>query len=343
MQAHTDIRWCNARKVDLRQSADVIPAVRFNLDTKWPKPDRLPPGVNPGQLLTNAMNPGLGVRELHRAGITGERVHVAIVDYDIQGFHPEYARQIVEIHRVNTKGGPSMHGPAVASLLVGQNCGTAPGARVHFIVTPDGSNDAAHDAEALRWVMSRNKQLPAAEQIRIVSVSASPSGRARYRFRNSDQWDAAVREAEATGLLVIDGTEHHSFVGPCNLDPSDPENPAKVRPVLAKGLPEFFKGRILVPTGPRTTAEEYHRKEHSYQYCGFQKETSFGAGSSWAMPYCAGVLAMGLQLQPDLSAADLRALLFQTAYTLPGGEKVIDPKGFIEAVKKLDPWPDGSE
>lgn len=330
---YQDVRWGNARKLDLRQRAEILPALWFNQSTRWPAADKLPPGLDPAAMLTNAMNPGLGVRELHRAGVTGQGVHVAIIDYDIQGTHPEYANNLVEIQRINTKGGPSMHGPAVASLLVGAHCGTAPGARLHFLVVPDGVADATHDAQALHWIIKRNEGVAPNERIRIVSVSSAPSGRAQFRFRNPELWDAAVRDAEAAGLLVIDGTEHHGFLGPCNLDRSDPENPAKCRVIYARGAASFFKGRLLVPTGPRTTAEEYYRGENSYQYCGLQKDTTFSSGSSWAMPYASGVAALGLQLRPELSAADLKRLLFESAYVLESGEKVINPKAFIAAVR----------
>ncbi len=68
----------------------------------------------------------------------------------------------------------SMHGPAVASLLVGQRCGTAPGARLYYLATPDPGFDGRNQAEALDWVLEKNKSLPLQERIRVVYVSTSP-------------------------------------------------------------------------------------------------------------------------------------------------------------------------
>jgi len=330
---YQDVRWKNLKKVNLRYDTGLIRTLRFNQKTRWPKVERLPPNFNPGQLLTNAMNPGLGLRELHRDGITGKGVHVAIIDYSIEGEHPEYADQIVEIHRIANAHSPSMHGPAVASLLVGRNCGTAPDAKLHFIVVPDGDTDATYYAEGLEWILKKNASVPSSEKIRIVSISGTPSGRAVWRYRNSARYDEAATRAQTAGLLIVDGTEHRGFVGPCNLDPTEPENPTRCRPILARSKPDYYAGRILAPTGPRTTAEEYYRGTYHYQYCGLQKDTLLSAGSSWSMPYCTGVLALGLQLRPDISAFEMKDLLFRSAHILPDGSKIIDPKSFIAVVK----------
>jgi len=54
---------------------------------------------------------------------------------------------------------------------------------------------------------------------------------------------------------------------------------------------------------------------------------------SRSIPYCAGVLALGWQLRPDLSGPEMRALLFQSAHVREDGAKIIHPKAFIELVK----------
>ena len=58
---------------------------------------------------------------------------------------------------------------------------------------------------------------------------------------------------------------------------------------------------------------------------------------SWAIPYCAGVLAMGWQIRPDLPAEQMKELLFESAYTKKDGAKIIDPKKFIRIVKTAKP------
>ncbi len=335
IRPHDDVRWVSLRRLDLRHHAELLPTLGFNLRTRWPKPERLPAGFDPARMLTNAMNPGLGVRELHRQGITGRGVRVAIVDFNVVGRHPEYSERLVTLHRLEgvSPAQGSMHGPAVLSLLAGRNCGTAPEACVYFVATSDPGGDAAEQAHALDWILEQNCDFPPAERIRVVSISAAPSGPALHPYRNGQLYDEACDRAEAAGVLVIDGTVLRGFVGPCALDPADPEDPGRCRPVLARGRPDYFAGRILCPTSPRTTAEEYGDHVRGYQYCGVQKETLAAAGSSWSMPYAAGVAAMGWQVRPELTPADMRALLRETARVLPGGERIIDPPAFIARLR----------
>lgn len=65
--------------------------------------------------------------------------------------------------------------------------------------------------------------------------------------------------------------------------------------------------------------------------------TYFGNGGlSWATPYLAGVLALGLQVNPSAAPEDLFAAVIETAWTF-GEEgmmgKLLNPVGFLDAVR----------
>jgi hypothetical protein len=241
--------------------------------------------------------------------------------------HPEFAGKIAAYHDTGCGSKSSMHGPAVASLLVGTHCGTAPEARVYYAAAPSWTGNAAYYAKALDWIIKQSRALPSAKTIRVVSVSAAPSGAGSPFKKDPEAWDQAYTRAEAAGILVLDCTRHHGFIGPCWNDASDPESVAK----CTAGFPgRPFRGRpdrILVPTSPRTTAEEYNKGDHSHQYCG-------RGGLSWAIPYCGGVLALGWQLRPEMPPQQIRDLLFQSAHEKHKGVKIIDPKAFIRLVKE---------
>lgn len=335
VKAHQDVRWKDMSRLDLREPAEMIPTLWFNQKSVWPEAARLPAGVDPNALLEAGKNPGLGVRELHRQGITGKGVSVAIIDYRLHRGHPEYKGKIAEFHDLSGQSHGSMHGPAVASLLVGTECGTAPEATLYFVAVPDGEADAAKFAEGLDWIVATNETLASESKIRVVSVSAGPSGPAARPMRNGEKWDQAMERAQAAGLLVLDCTRHHGFLGPCNLDPAHPEDPARCTPVPARGETDFFAGRLLAPVGPRTTAEEYDRGSYGYQYCGLFKETVQFNGTSWTCPYVAGVLALGWQVRPDLSAAQMRRLLVDSAFVRPDGAKIIHPAAFLDRVRAM--------
>jgi len=72
-------------------------------------------------------------------------------------------------------------------------------------------------------------------------------------------------------------------------------------------------------------AEEYTAGEYGYQYWG-------RGGQSWAVPYVAGVLAMGWQVNPEMGNDEAKALLFETAVAGSNGGNIINPAAFIAAV-----------
>lgn len=224
-----------------------------------------------------------------------------------------------------------MHGPAVTSLFVGTQCGTAPDAKVYYAAAPSWKKDSAYYAKALDWLIEQNEKLGASKKIRVVSVSAAPSGPGSPFDQNNRMWDDACARAEAAGILVLDCTDHHGFISRCYLDAKSPDNVARCTPGSPKSsVFTTMPTRIYAPTCPRTTAEQYDKDQFSYQYCGT-------GGLSWAIPYAAGVLAMGWQVNPELSAEQMKSLFFESAYTQRNGAKIINPKKFIVLVKKTEP------
>ncbi len=283
------------------------------------------------RVIGDGKNPGLGVRALHAQGITGAGVSVAIIDQNLAGTdHPEYKGKVVMYKDVGTGASPSagsMHGPAVLSLLVGESAGTAPGARVYYAAAPSWLADAHYYAEALKWIIGENARLPAGKKIRVVSVSAAPSGPGSPFTKNNAEWDDAVTKAVKAEILVLDCTMTYGRIGPCYYDPEDPESMEKAAPGWPSQPPASVQGRLLAPTSYRATAEEYASGSPGWQYTG-------QGGLSWGIPWASGVLAMGWQVNPSLGPDQIMKLLDDSAYVGKDGAKIIDPGAFIEAVKK---------
>jgi subtilisin family serine protease len=323
VKEYDDVRFKDMSKLDLSAKPALPATLTFNEKTVWP--DGLPVDVK--ELLSGAMNPGLGVRKLHEEGLTGKGVNVAIIDQPLYQDHPEFTGKIAGYHDVGCESESSMHGPGVLSLLVGTKCGTAPGARVYHVAAPSWTADTAYQAKALDWIVEQNAKLPAKEKIRVVSISAAPSGPGSPFTKNNNMWDPACKRAEEAGIMVLDCTSHHGFLGPCYYDATAPDDVSKCKagfPSRPGPMPKM--DRLLVPCSPRTTAEEYIKGECGYQYCG-------QGGLSWGIPYCAGVLAMGWQARPDLTPAQMRDLLFKSAYKTEEGTPIINPPEFIRMVK----------
>lgn len=323
IKAYQDVRFRDMTGLDLSAKPDLPATLNFNQATIWPAARR----GEAKDLLSSAMNPGLGIRKLHHDGLTGKGVTVAIIDQPLYQDHPEFSGKIAVYHDVGCESETSMHGPSVASLLVGTQCGTAPDARLYFVAAPSWTSDTAYYARALDWIVEQNAKLPPADKIRVVSVSAAPSGPGSPFEKNTEMWDPACERVEKAGILVLDCTSHHGFIAPCYYDAADSENVSRCKPGFPGYPGTLAKGeRLLVPCSPRTTAEEYLKGQCSYQYCG-------RGGLSWAIPYCTGVLALGWQARPDLNAAQMRELLFKSAYKAADGSLIINPQEFIQMVK----------
>jgi subtilisin family serine protease len=283
------------------------------------------------QILNLGMNPGLGVRELHAQGITGKGVTVAIIDQNMILDHPEFQDKVIKYRDMGTNQPAtigSMHGPAVTSLLAGNNIGTAPDVKVYYAAIPTWLYDAQYFADALDWIIAENKKLPNEEKIRVVSVSAIPSGM-WSEYKNMDAWDAAYKRATEAGILVLDCTYEQGITLACTYDLHDPDNPTKCIPNWGLGPVNPPHKRINIPTS-RTSATEGESYCFSYQFTGI-------GGLSWTVPYLTGVLAMGWQVNPNLTGAQLLDLLYDSAYEInyktEGTVMVINPRGFIDLVK----------
>jgi serine protease AprX len=283
------------------------------------------------RVIEEGKNPGLGVRGLHAQGVTGAGVAVAIIDQNLPGTgHPEYKGKVVKYQDFGTGQTEfmgSMHGPAVLSLLVGGQAGTAPEARVYYAAAPSWTGDASFYGKALRWLVDENEKLPSGGKIRVVSVSASPSGPGSPFTKNGADWDSAVKLAASKGILVLDCTQTYGRIGPCYYDPADPDNVQQATP----GWPGQAGGAraplLLAPTSYRSQAESYNEREASWQYTG-------RGGLSWGIPWAAGVLAMGWQVSPSLTPDAIMKLLADTAYQRPDGSRIIDPVRFIDEARK---------
>ncbi|MBF0566935.1 MAG: hypothetical protein HQK89_17050 [Nitrospirae bacterium] len=274
-------------------------------------------------VLLDGMNPGLGIRQLHKQGITGKGVNVAIIDQNLAQdlAHPEYSGKIVRYADMGCNQAPSrgsFHGPAVTSLLVGTRIGTAPEASVFYAAAPSWTKDAKYQADALEWIIGQNRLLPANQKIRVVSISAAPSGAGSPFNKNQATWDAAVSHARQEGILVLDCTTQNGITLRSLYDYDHPEDVTKIT-VLGGA-----NNRLLVPVN-RTIAKEYENGKLSYIHDG-------KGGLSWTIPYVAGVLAMGWQVRPGLTADQMVGLLFESAF-VKDGNKIINPTEFIKRVQ----------
>lgn len=281
------------------------------------------------QVMENGKNPGLGIRAIHEQGITGKGVYVAVIDQPLLPDHPEIAGKIAAYYDTGCgqdEDTGSMHGPAVTSLLAGNDVGVAPDAKVYYAAAPSWAGDGEYFAKGLYWIIEENKKLPDDEKIRVVSVSAAPSGEGHYGTaftKNLSAWGEAVHAAKEDGILVLDCT---GFVAPAFYNPSDPDNVSACTGGYPKKNFQIPSSQIGVPASYRTAAVEYFAGSPSFEYYG-------EGGLSWGIPYAAGVLALGWQINPSLDQDQIVQILFDTCSIAGDGSNIVNPPAFIEAVQ----------
>lgn len=321
------IQYDDVRDLDLRNMTYNIEDIKtywFNEKTNFGRNESY--AVN---IIEKGKNPGLGVRLVHENGITGFGVKVGIIDENMFLNHPEFDGKIVGykdfyIDRQQVRA--SMHGSSVTSILVGETIGVAPNAEVYYAVVPSNLGDSKYYADALLWLIEINKTLPVDDKIRVVSVSAAPSGEGSLFDKNNDKWDEAVQLAKEEDILVLDCTTTYGFILPGYYDIEDPDDFS----LFKIGSPNYdmeemlFQDYIFAP-GIRTLAEEYIDKEPSFHYSG-------QSGHSWSIPYIAGTLALGWEVDSTLTGNEIIEILFDTAYKLEDGNKVVNPIKFIEYI-----------
>ncbi|MDD3669175.1 MAG: S8/S53 family peptidase [Alphaproteobacteria bacterium] len=297
------------------------------------------------EMLERAKDPGLGVRALHRRGWTGKGVSVAIIDQPLLIEHPEYAGRVRYYREIGfseytretgkTHKQASYHGPAVASLSVGKECGTAPGADLVFVAThnwlpvPAGvtGRDSTYECASIRHVLELNRTLPESEKIRCLSCSFGRNDDYKYEERQ-----ALFKQAEEEGIMVFGGY-YPSTIGRliCGLE----RDVAKTDEVSAY-CPEREWGKrnhLLIP-------------EHQRAFAAASGGYIYGekGGYSWTCPYMAGVVACALQAYPDFARQKgwpdkMWAEMWNTGVSLDKKDKtasrVINPPGLVDRMLEL--------
>lgn len=327
LKSRTDLRALRmtplkVRKADFRGKTPQLLKCLFDTLTPWPD-GRMPEDFNPDEIIQKASDPGLGIRELHRQGINGKDIKVAIIDFPFLQEHEEYKEKVVDFRLTNgnnldTIKKPATHGTALASLLVGETCGVAPGAKLYFWGT-DTKPDYSGEIAALKDILDFNQGKELKERIRIATISKGLN----KDYKKFKTFKKVLKKAHANGLTVIRVFDWLRGAG-CHIerDRSKPTN-YDVWYYFEGYENELESGNFYVPCDYRTTASESGPCEYTYN--GF-------AGLSFGVAYFSGVAALGLQVKPELKPDEIIELIRSTGTNFNRG-KLINPSAFIRVLQ----------
>lgn len=316
-----DLRTSDLSKLDLRKSIEDLMDATFDHRTVWPASEKMPRDFDWQRIMELGKNPGLGVRSLHKEGITGRGVRIAIIDQPLQVDHREYADRLQlyeEIHvRHNTVA--QMHGPAVASIAVGQTVGVAPEAELFYIAQfnfdweKEGAPTLQYLAQGINRILEINEQLPPDNKIRVISISKgwTPNDIPDKEYKLIME---AGQNAQAAGMLVMCMSVQR-FHEECHFNGLG-RSPLANPDVFESYEPGWFytkefwagghrpnKGSFWVPMGARTTASPSGIDEYVYYRTG---------GGSWCPPYITGLYALAVQVDPAITPERFWSLAART-------------------------------
>jgi subtilisin family serine protease len=338
-----DVRSCDISGENLGMVKD-INNLTFDTDTTWP--EVLPEGFDPKKLLGYNKNPGLGIRALHKKGITGKGVSIAIIDQGLLLEHEQYKDNIMLYERVHCSDDTAqMHGPAVASIAIGKDIGVAPKAKLYYVASTFGHfTDTGYDfdasimADAILRVLEVNKKLDKEDKIRVISISRGYS----RRDKGYEELQAAIKKADEDNVFVLTTSTNEYYQG-FNLFgmdrdyEQDPEEISSYEPVYwvadeYYNHPDFYKDYLLFPIGSRTIAGCTNTDSYAL---------SRNGGLSWGVPWCAGLYALCCQVKPEITPQEFIDAACSTSVTTEieyNGKsysfgKIINPEDIIKKIK----------
>lgn len=329
-----DLRSKDLTNFDLSDRLNDLLHASFDDKTQWP--DKIPGEFNPQMLMELGKNPGLGIRELHKRGITGKGVGIAIIDQTLLVDHIEYKEQLKLYEEIHSMGEhAAMHGPAVASIAVGKSVGVAPEADLYYIAETHGTFDRGGRFEwDLSWlaqsidrIVEINKMLAAGEKIRVISISLGIVG-----FNGYNQVLDSINKASEEGIYTV-YVESDPYFG-LGRDPlKSPDDITSFTKADLWKNKKYGSSKLLVPMDNRCTASPTGVEDYVFYS---------GGGLSWTAPYIAGLYALTCQVKPDITPDIFwrEALDTTDAIALDGGKqeelsKIVNPTRLIERIEKI--------
>ena len=313
-----DMRWCDLSEFDLSFITD-LQLINFSTQTVWP--DSLPEGFDPDIIVELGKNPGLGIRALHDAGITGEGVGIAIIDGALLLDHEQYRHNLMYYERIHCPAEHAeFHGSLVSSIAVGQDTGVAPDAKLYYIATQMGhftrlgtfDFDAGIVADCIYRILEVNEYLPDNEKIRVISISRG------YWKTDKNVWllEEAIQAAESENIFVITASPEQYYTNfewywmdcdyLCDRDDPGSYRPATLLETSYIDRPGRYRNTVFFPAGSRTVACS----------TGVGEYMVVSQGSlSLVTPWCAGLYAMCCQADPDITPDRFVSLVYETALT----------------------------
>ncbi|NLL77235.1 MAG: S8 family serine peptidase [Clostridiales bacterium] len=329
-----EIRSADLSQADLSGEFENLLLTNYDSKTIWP--DNLPEGFNPDKIMEICKDPGLGVRNLHKEGITGKNVGIAIIDQELLTKHEEYANQLKyysENDYIKKEYPAQMHGAAVASIAVGKTCGVAPEASLYYITENFMIGDfTGRVAEDINELLDLNKMLKDDEKIRVISISWGAEEKEGDGYKELKK---AYQRANEEGVFVIttslleddrEDIKGVNFIGMHKDKLTDPNDFSVYgKAPWAEEMDLYKTDYLSIPMDNRCVAAPTGVNDYAIFQSG---------GLSWSVPYLAGVYALACQVKPDIDYKEFWEIALETAVANEKLDTIINPQGIVDKLKE---------
>ena len=262
-----------------------------------------------------------GVREVHTVA-TGKGVRIAVIDTGVDTHHPELVGRILEVVNVTDRPYiPEMHGTLVTGIIAARAwngigiTGVAPDARVVVIRAcwsqtperPDGICTSETLARALDAALQRKVQIV------HMSIGGPDDPLLRRLIETAATRNVIVVAAAGNGGPDARPIFPAALPDVLAVTAVDAENHLYVHASRGDYIDLAAPGVDVVSTAPGGTFR-------------------IASGTSMAAAHVTGIVALILQIRPDLSPERVRAALIRTARDLgPPGKDVLYGYGLVNA------------
>ena len=269
------------------------------------------------------------VISLHRQGITGKNITVAILDSGLAK-HPDInPNRILAFHDfINSSDIPYddySHGTHVTGIIASSRIGIAPECNIIPLKILDAKGHGSTDyfIEAIKWILYHQHQY----NIQIANISVG--GNASELKKEHNRLNLWINRMWDNGIIVCCSAGNN---GPAPNSIYAPGNCKKVITVGAYDGKHFSSAGPIFPfvDKPEVSAPGYHilsLKPNS----GYSTKN----GTSMSVPFISGACALLLQKYPALTNTQTKYYLIQSASSIPGVPLNIQGAGMVNMDRLL--------
>jgi len=284
-----------------------------------------------------------GVGLAHAAGVKGAGTLVGVLDTGVDADHQEFGANRIDFRYVSLQPNSPYwpprdvrgfdtdgHGTHVCGIIGGKNCGVAPDSRMYVASVIESETiftSLTRVAAGLNWIFRQftrpdNEHLPGVLSLSLgFPAKIDGVNKAEYqgRLRVMQTLLQTLRQANVLPIVAIGNDGPGTFGYPGAFDE-----------VIGVGAVDF-EGKVADFSGsgkptPKTTKPDlvgYGVGVNS----SLERDYGGGAiyqrmnGTSMATPYVAGIASLYRSLYPARTVDEVRAMLLETAMSLPGSRQ----------------------